>query len=62
MNDFGSYNEEVVIMWSQVKAYTNMIPVYIFLSVVVLLAVTAVTISVVHKNISLKYKKRMMHK
>ena len=62
MNDFGEYNDEVVIMWSQVKAYTNMLPVYIFLSVVVVLFLTVVIISSIHKSISLKYKKRMMKK
>ena len=62
MNDFGEYNDEVVIMWSQVKAYTNMLPVYIFLSVVVVLFLTVVIISSIHKSISLKYKKRMMRK
>lgn len=62
MNDFGEYNDEVVIMWSQVKAYTNMLPVYIFLSVVVVLFLTVVIISSILKSISLKYKKRMMKK
>ena len=62
MNDFGEYNEEVVIMWSQVKAYTNMLPVYIFLSIVVVLFLTIVVVSSIHKSISLKYKKRMMKK
>ena len=62
MNDFGEYNDEVVIMWSQVKAYTNMLPVYIFLNVVVVLFLTVVIISSIHKSISLKYKKRMMKK
>lgn len=62
MNDFGSYNEEVVIMWGQVKAYTNMLPVYIFLGVVASLAVIAIVVYVTRKNISLKYKKRIMTK
>ena len=61
MNDFGSYNEEVVIMWGQVKAYTNMLPVYIFLGVVAFIAIVAITIYITRKNISLKYKKRMMN-
>lgn len=38
MNDFGSDNEKVIIMWGQVKAATNMIPYYIIL----ILAVTFV--------------------
>ena len=28
MNDFGDANDDVVIMWSQVRAYTNMVPYY----------------------------------
>lgn len=62
MNDFGSYNEEVVIMWGQVKAYTNMLPVYIFLGIVASLAIIATVIYITRKNISLKYKKRIMIK
>ena len=33
MNDFGEDNGDVVIMWSQVKASTNMIPYYVILGV-----------------------------
>lgn len=62
MNDFGAYNEEVVIMWGQVKAYANMLPVYIFLSVVAVISICAVVIFVIRKNISQKYKKSMMLK
>lgn len=31
MNDFGDANDDVVIMWSQVRAYTNMVPYYVIL-------------------------------
>ncbi len=62
MNDFDRYNENVVIMWGQVKAYTNMLPIYIFLSAILLLGITFIIISSVRKNISMKYKKRINNK
>ena len=61
MNDFGIYNDSVVIMWGQVKAYTNMIPVYVFLAVFGTVSIAAITVYVVRKNISYKYKKRMIN-
>ncbi len=62
MNDFGKYNEDVVIMWGQVKAYTNMIPVYIFLGVFVVVVITFITFILVRRHILLKYKKRISSK
>jgi Spermidine/putrescine-binding periplasmic protein len=62
MNDFGSYNEDVVIMWGQVKAYTNMIPVYIFLSVFLVVVVSGITFILIRRHILLKYKKRIAKK
>lgn len=59
MNDFGQYNEDVVIMWGQVKAYTNMIPVYIFLIVCLVVVVSSITFILVRRHILLKYKKRV---
>ena len=56
MNDFGVYNADVVIMWGQVKAYTNMTPVYIFLAVFILAATSIITISIVKKRINDSYK------
>lgn len=32
MKDFGSINDDVVIMWGQLRAYTNMLPYYIILA------------------------------
>lgn len=61
MNDFGIYNDSVVIMWGQVKAYTNMIPVYVFLAIFGTVSIAAITVYVVRKNISYKYKKRMIN-
>jgi len=58
MNDFGSYNEQVVIAWGQIKAYTNMVPVYIFLGVVVLIFIGLLIIYIVNKKINYKYKKK----
>ena len=31
MNDFGDANADVIIMWGEIKAYTNMTPYYVFL-------------------------------
>ena len=60
MNDFGVYNDQVVIMWSQVKAYTNMTPVYIFLAVVAVLLVGFSVFYVVRKRIITNYKKKLV--
>lgn len=59
MNDFGSYNDQVVIMWGQVKAYTNMLPVYIFLItfVVILIAITVYVL--IKHHIVKNYKKSL---
>ena len=57
MNDFGKYNENVVIMWGQVKAYTNMMPVYIFLSTFILIVISSVSIYIIRTKINNKYKK-----
>ena len=57
MNDFGSYNENVVIMWGQVKAYTNMVPIYIFLSTFVMIVVVGIVIFAIKTKINNKYKK-----
>lgn len=56
MNDFDVYNDEVVIMWGQVKAYTNMVPIYIFLAVTAVLMVTVITAFVLKHRIDKKYK------
>ena len=60
MNDFGVYNDQVVIMWSQVKAYTNMTPVYVFLSIVLVLSIGLVIFVVVRKKIINNYKKKLV--
>ena len=60
VDDFGIYNDDVVIMWSQVKASTNMTPVYIFLSVTVVLLAIGLTAYVVRKKIVTNYKKKLV--
>ena len=60
MNDFGVYNDQVVIMWSQVKAYTNMMPIYIFLSITLTISVALAVFYVVRKKISTNYKKKLV--
>ena len=60
MNDFGVYNDDVVIMWSQVKASTNMTPVYIFLSVTLVLLAIGLTAYVVRKKVVTNYKKKLV--
>lgn len=57
MNDFGSYNDEVVIMWGQVKAYTNMTPIYIFLGVFLTGAISLSVYYLIKKKINDSYKK-----
>ena len=62
MNDFGEYNADVIIMWGQVKAYTDMTPVYIFLGVIVLLLVSIVIIVSIRKRLSAHYKRLLINK
>ena len=62
MNDFGKYNADVIIMWGQVKAYTDMTPVYVFLVVVVVIVVSIFTISIIRKRRSAHYKRLKKNK
>ncbi|MBE6143291.1 MAG: extracellular solute-binding protein [Erysipelotrichaceae bacterium] len=62
MNDFGEYNADVIIMWGQVKAYTDMTPVYVFLGVIVVIAIALIIISIIRKNLSAHYKRLLMNK
>lgn len=59
MNDFEEANADVVIMWGQVKAYTNMLPYYIFLSSVLAFVVIAFTVSIIKKQKSTRNKRRL---
>ncbi len=59
MNDFGTYNENVVIMWGQVKAYTNMLPVYIFLTLFALIVIVSFTFVIVRRRMIYNFKKNL---
>lgn len=56
MNDFGDYNDEVVIMWGQVKAYVDMTPVYVILICFLVALVSLATVYFVKKKINDSYK------
>ena len=60
MNDFGDYNESVIIMWGQVKAYTNMLPIYIFLIIFLGLVIGLITTYLIKRRLSAKNKRKMM--
>lgn len=62
MNDFGDYNDAVIIMWGQVKAYTDMTPIYIFLSIVALIGIGGISYSIIKRNLSAHYKRNAMKK
>ena len=57
MNDFGEYNENVVIMWGQVKAYTNMTPVYLFLGVFIGAVIICFIIYIVKRKVNNSFKR-----
>ena len=59
MNDFESANADVVIMWGQLRAYTNMVPYYSFLISVVVIVVVLFTYSSVKKHKSSRNKRRL---
>jgi hypothetical protein len=62
MNDFGTYNDAVIIMWGQVKAYTNMMPIYIFLIVFVVIVLGVIIFFGVRKKLSAKNKRNLKKK
>ncbi len=62
MNDFGSANDDVIIMWGQIRAYTNMMPYYIFLLVVVFGAFVIGLLMFIKKQKSLKIRRRLAKK
>ena len=59
MNDFANRNEEVVIMWSQVKAYTNMTPYYVVLIITGVSVVSYFTYTFIKKQKSTRNKRRL---
>ena len=62
MNDFGSANDDVIIMWGQIRAYTNMMPYYIFLLIVVFGAFVIGLLMLIKKQKSLKIRRRLANK
>ena len=62
MNDFGEYNADVIIMWGQVKAYTDMTPVYVFLGVCVAILVATFVILAIRKRLTAHYKRMVISK
>jgi spermidine/putrescine transport system substrate-binding protein len=59
MNDFADRNDDVVIMWSRVKAYTNMVPYYVILSATVITAVSFFVVNGVKKHKSTRNKRKL---
>ena len=59
MNDFEEANKDVVIMWGQVKAYTNMLPYYIFLSSVLAVVIIYFVTTTIKKQKSTRNKRRL---
>ena len=59
MNDFADRNDDVVIMWSQVKAYTNMVPYYVILGTTVSCAIIFFVVNGVKKHKSTRNKRRL---
>lgn len=57
MNDFGDYNAAVIIMWGQVKAYTDMRPFYVILIVFVVIFIGVVTFFSIRKAQNDKFKR-----
>jgi len=59
MKDFGEFNKNVVIAWGQVKAATNMVPVYVFLITFVSVVFILVVVLTVKKKMSVRYKRSL---
>jgi len=57
MKDFGVFNDEVVIMWGQVKAYTDMKPVYTFLIIFAILVIGGSLYFIIKNRVSAHYKR-----
>ena len=59
MNEFGDVNDDVVIMWGQVKAYTDMTPYYLILGTTLVIAVSYFTITTIIKTKSTRNKRKL---
>ena len=60
MNDFGKYNDDVIIMWGQVRAATNMTPFYTIIIVFVILVVALFSYYFIQKKISSRNKRNIL--
>ena len=58
MNDFGDANADVIIMWGEIKAYTNMTPYYVFLICFVSLVGGIALFFFIKDRTSLRYKRK----
>ena len=59
MNEFEKANDDVVIMWGKVRAYTNMMPYYLILGTTVAIVVVFFTIKTIQKHKSTRNKRRL---
>ena len=62
MNDFEDANSAVVIMWGQIRAYTNMVPYYVFLGITLGAVLTFFIYRLIKKHVSLKNKRQLAKK
>ena len=58
MNDFGDANADVIIMWGEIKAYTNMTPYYVFLICFLSLVGGIALFFFIKDRTSLRYKRK----
>ena len=59
MNEFADANDAVVVMWGQVKAYTQMLPYYIVVGSTVTIAIIYFVSKAIIKNKSTRNKRRL---
>lgn len=59
MNEFAEANDAVVVMWGQVKAYTQMLPYYIVVGSTVTIAIIYFVSKAIIKNKSTRNKRRL---
>ncbi len=59
MNDFEKANDDVIIMWGQLRAYTNMVPYYVILSTAVVVILTFALYRFIKKEKSSRNKRRL---
>ena len=59
MNEFAYANDAVVVMWGQVKAYTQMLPYYIVVGSTVTIAIIYFVSKAIIKNKSTRNKRRL---